>query len=351
MVDRERKFRVNHPQLSVIIPVYNAGAYIKETMRSLTGQTFSDFEVICVEDRSKDDSLSILRELARQDDRIRIIALDKNVGAGEARNVGLGHARGTYITFLDADDTIESDLYERAMALTEGGSVDQVVWGAVEEHYDAGGRHIRSVSLVPAAQDCQTYREIGQAALRLEEQTLFGYLWNSLYKGQIIRDHAIKLGNMVFYEDYFFNLEVIRHTRRLRVLDYGGYHYFKRVNASVTHRFSEDYFALSYSRVDSFYRFCLERELLTREARRILGIKLLRYTLSALARNHHPLSRMTDRERKRWLQEILQKPLYGELLGSEVSLGPVWGTLRRMVLEKNRHLLLLTGKLCYILRR
>lgn len=350
MADGERRSGLNRPQLSVIIPVYNAGAYIGETMGSLLGQTFADFEAICVEDHSKDDSLRILRELARQDDRIRIIALDQNVGAGEARNVGLSHARGTYITFLDADDTIESDLYERAMALTEGGIVDQVVWGAVEEHYDAGGRHIRSVPLIPMAADCDTPREIGQAALRLEEQTLFGYLWNSLYKGQLLRDHAIKLGNTVLYEDYFLNLEVIRHTKRLRILNYGGSHYFKRVNASVTHRFSADYFALSYSRVDSFYRFCLERELLTREARRILGTKLLRYTLSALARNHHPLSRMTGRERKRWLQETLQKPLYGELLGRDVSLGPVWGPLRRMVLEKNVHLLLLAGRLCHILR-
>ena len=95
---------MSNPQLSVIIPVYNAQDYIANTLTALLNQEFQDFEVICVNDCSPDGSLAILRQFEEADPRIHCIDLKENQGPGRARNHAIDAAKGTYITFLDADD-------------------------------------------------------------------------------------------------------------------------------------------------------------------------------------------------------------------------------------------------------
>ena len=93
-------------KVSVIIPVYNVEPYLKQCMDSVVGQTLKDIEIICVDDGSTDGSLDILREYAAEDNRIQIIE-QKNAGAGAARNNGMRHATGKYLSFLDSDDFFE----------------------------------------------------------------------------------------------------------------------------------------------------------------------------------------------------------------------------------------------------
>ena len=106
------------PQISVIIPVYNAERYLKECLDSVVNQTFKDIEIICVDDGSTDESLSILQEYASRDQRITLI-YQKNQHAGVARNVGLVQACGKYVYFLDADDWLELNACEVMYQLME----------------------------------------------------------------------------------------------------------------------------------------------------------------------------------------------------------------------------------------
>ncbi len=92
------------PSISVIVPVYNAAGCLHRSLRSVLRQTLPDFELIVVDDRSTDESAEILAGYRALDDRIRVFSTAENGGPGAARNVGLGHARGRYIAFLDADD-------------------------------------------------------------------------------------------------------------------------------------------------------------------------------------------------------------------------------------------------------
>jgi len=101
------------PLVSIIIPVHNTSAYLDDCLQSVTMQTFQDFEVLCVDDASTDDSLDKLHKWAKQDSRIQVIALSQNVKAGGARNVGIRHAKGKYVAYIDSDDYIAYDyLYE-----------------------------------------------------------------------------------------------------------------------------------------------------------------------------------------------------------------------------------------------
>ncbi len=99
-------------KVSVIIPVYNVEKYLKECLDSVVNQTLKDIEIICVNDGSTDNSLQILEEYAIKDDRITVINQD-NKGVGAARNIGLKLARGEYINFLDSDDYLDLQCYEK----------------------------------------------------------------------------------------------------------------------------------------------------------------------------------------------------------------------------------------------
>lgn len=103
----------SQPEISVIVPVYNAGEYLAPCVRSVLGQTFADWELLLVDDASTDGSLALCRSFT--DPRVRVIAKDRNEGVSEARNTGLNHARGRYITFVDADDTVHPRFLEDAL--------------------------------------------------------------------------------------------------------------------------------------------------------------------------------------------------------------------------------------------
>ena len=101
------------PALSIIVPIYNKEPWLDRCIDSLLGQTIKNIEIICIDDKSTDGSLKILREYEKKDSRIKVIVHEKNSGASAARNTGLAIATGEYAGFVDADDFVDSDFYEK----------------------------------------------------------------------------------------------------------------------------------------------------------------------------------------------------------------------------------------------
>ena len=121
--------------VSIVVPVYKSEKYIKECLDSLLNQSYSDLEIICVNDGSTDDSLSVLESYASADTRIKLYTKqNEGKGAASARNLGLSHATGTYVMFLDSDDFFESDMIESLVSRAEEFSLDLVVCSA--DRYD-----------------------------------------------------------------------------------------------------------------------------------------------------------------------------------------------------------------------
>ena len=102
--------------ISIIVPVFNAGKYIEDTIQSVRSQTYKDWELILVDDYSSDNSADYIEKLAAEDERIRLIRNDRNEGAAMARNTGIEAAQGRYIAFLDADDIWAPDKLEEELA-------------------------------------------------------------------------------------------------------------------------------------------------------------------------------------------------------------------------------------------
>ena len=103
-------------KVSIIIPVYNAEKYLREAIESVLKQTYTDFELLLINDRSTDNSMEISREYSKKDHRIVLLENNsENHGPGSTRNIGLDHATGEYIYFMDADDWIDKSLLQCAV--------------------------------------------------------------------------------------------------------------------------------------------------------------------------------------------------------------------------------------------
>lgn len=142
------------PEVSVIMPAYRTPDYIGESIASVLGQTFEDFELIIIDDHSRDSTVQKAREAAGGDERVKIIELADNRGAGPARNAGIEQARGRFIAFLDSDDLWYPDKLERQVAFMKEYAAP-LSFG----RYDYIDEQSRKVATMPAPAT-MTYNEL-----------------------------------------------------------------------------------------------------------------------------------------------------------------------------------------------
>lgn len=160
--------------ISVIVPVYNAEAYLSQTLSSVLGQTYTDLEVICVNDGSTDGSAAILGNFARKDPRLRVLTIS-NSGQSAASNHGLAVATGTYIKFIDADDVIAPDHLEHQFNAVRDfpGYLASCKWAAFYDA-DIGGASIRKESVW---QDMTAEDWLVAALTQPQGDMMAGWVW------------------------------------------------------------------------------------------------------------------------------------------------------------------------------
>jgi glycosyltransferase involved in cell wall biosynthesis len=143
-------------KLSVIVPVYNGEAHLLECLKSLASQTFADLEVLVINDGSTDGSLAIATKFSRDDPRFSVISTT-NRGVSAARNTGLEAARGTYVTFVDADDWVEPSMYQELMQPTAASAYDAVAGDLTIEQRN-GKTRVEVTSIAGGAYDAESIR-------------------------------------------------------------------------------------------------------------------------------------------------------------------------------------------------
>ncbi|OCG17025.1 glycosyltransferase family 2 protein [Gilliamella sp. WF3-4] len=194
------------PILSVVIPVYNTQMYIKKCLDSIINQSIKNIEIICVNDGSTDDSLSILKKYKELDDRIKIIN-KKNGGLSSARNVGIKYARGKYITFVDSDDFIELDAYERSLSYFRFYKVDLVYFSTRLVFEDNIAR----------IQDERYFEHKYTGLVNLSNDVVANMdvcAWNKIYKLSILKKYDIKFPEGLWYEDgpFFWSYALVSNS-------------------------------------------------------------------------------------------------------------------------------------------
>lgn len=188
--------------VSIVMPVYNASAYLREALDCLIKQTLPNIEIICVDDGSTDDSYSILQEYAKLDTRFRI-STQENSGAGAARNKGLEMAQGEYLLFLDADDIFYENMCNQMYYLCKKRKADVGIFAAKRLDMQSGKTENMNWVLQPTLLPLKKVFAGEEVADKLFQLTT-GCAWNKLFRREFVKESGLVFQNLQNANDTFF---------------------------------------------------------------------------------------------------------------------------------------------------
>lgn len=195
------------PKVSVVLPCYNVAKFMEPMFISLRNQTMKDIEIICVDDKSTDDTVKKIRYFMKYDNRIRLYKLNKNTGASHARNYGLKKSNGKYVCFLDPDDYIDDDFVEKLYkAITKTKS------DVAKAKFKVGDKYWKTHELVKENYLCFGSEHV---SAMYNKKFLLGN--NILYPEDVITG-----------EDAVFLSNLVLHTNKITTIDNSDYHYVRR---------------------------------------------------------------------------------------------------------------------------
>lgn len=199
------------PAISIIIPAHNASDTLDSCICSVQAQDFKDWELIVVDNCSTDKTIDIVERYSSEDSRIFLVN-EKEKGVSNARNTGLKYAKGAYVCFIDADDTIATDYLSSLYSKRE---YDMVVCGYCVEYTDTNSSHFEICQ--PSAVSGQL-AEIRKLLVPIFEKGFMHFCWNKLFKLSIIKDRNLTFLSIPVNEDFIFVLEYLKYTQSICVL-------------------------------------------------------------------------------------------------------------------------------------
>lgn len=229
----------NEVRVSVIMPVYNSRAYVRETARSILGQKFQGFELILVDDGSTDGSGALCDELAAKDSRVRVIH-QKNGGISRARNAGIDAARGKYIQFCDNDDECLPGFIGDNYALAEKHGADCVRFGRTYELIAPDGALLASNTLAPP--DHPPIHQPDLAGRYRDLAPLVGGIWDGMYRRSFLNEQGIRFPPEMTSgggEDHYFNTLVFDTAKTIALSPRSYYIWRRRLAHSTSLTVSE----------------------------------------------------------------------------------------------------------------
>ena len=214
--EENTKFVYDGPKVSVIIPFYNGGDFLRECLDSVARQTLKDIEIICVDDGSTDNSLAIAREFEAKDKRFTVLT-QENINAGAARNKGIAAAKGKYLSILDADDFFEKDMLQKAFDHAEKYQAQVTVFGSNQYIQETGKykempwavkRNMLPKALVFSASDIEKDRF----------RVFAGWAWDKLFLREYIQRNGLEFQSQRTTNDMFFVFSAVMRAERISVM-------------------------------------------------------------------------------------------------------------------------------------
>lgn len=262
------------PLVSVIIPVYNVENYLTECLQSILSQTFTDFEVIIIDDGSVDDSAAICDYFAKVDDRV-IVRHIKNHGPAYARNIGIQLSRGSYIMFCDSDDYVEKEWIAHFLECITPNK-DNFIFGGFQKVYLDGSVVDNRSSIVSIMNTDSVDR-----FLDLHYQSIAGFPWNALYYKDVLTKWDIRFPENSIVEDFPFVLEYASHMNYITFTGYSDNYYridnretvSKKYSKYTFRRWEEKYTAI-HNYIINHYSDIVQQEMMNRLASNYLYLFL-----------------------------------------------------------------------------
>lgn len=222
------------PKVSIIVAAYNVEAYIRRCIESLINQTLQEIEIIIVNDGSTDNTENIVRELERKDRRIKVLT-QENAGLSAARNTGIKSASANYIAFLDGDDYVHNEMYEKLYNSITQHNADMAVCGFYKVYQDNNSFEINreEYSINKKLLDGDLI-----ANFLAKHDEPFVVVWNKLYDLNIIKHNQIFFENRAFFEDVGFIPRYLYYSRKVVLVD-EPLHYYVQREGSITKKYNE----------------------------------------------------------------------------------------------------------------
>lgn len=216
-------------KLSIIVPVYNVEKYLPKCLESLIKQTLKDIEIICVNDGSMDNSLAILKKFASKDSRIRIID-NQHQGVAKTRNTGIEQSTGEYIGFVDSDDYIDIDFFEKLYNSATKSNSDIAIASIL--------KHKNFFNIYNAKYTKEETAITIQDKIKLceDKKHFFFYAWNKIYHSGFIKENNIKFSEGQIYEDVMFAIKALYYSNKIISVYGTKYHYIEHENSLTKYK-------------------------------------------------------------------------------------------------------------------
>ena len=326
-------------RVSIIIPVYNAEEHLTKCVESVLAQTEKNIEIILIDDGSRDSSLDICQAYEKQDERVRVIH-QENFGVSVARNRGIEIAVGEYIGFVDSDDWIQRDMYERLLKEAEETGAEVVMCDAITV-YSNGKIQVDTMTQLLENQILK--KSDFTPSLLLE---MAGSAWRCIYKNNKYSDKKLNprilqfpLG-IKFSEDRIFNLYAFGQANKISYIKEAYYNRYMNKKSAV-HRFHEDYFE-AYKKAAKEIEKALERAWGNEEEYQAAYLQqLVSGALMAICNYYYRTSTFKRKERKLAVERICSDIILREAIG---KIGDI-NRQTRWIIENKSNLLILYAKM------
>lgn len=237
------------PRLSIIVPVYNVQSELSKCIDSILSQTFSDFEIILIDDGSTDRSGMICDEYAKTDNRI-VVLHKKNGGVSSARNAGLAIAKGEYIAFVDSDDLIkDTNTYSALIKYLDSNKEIDIVQYPHQVIENNSITTTKSPKNQLIKHKAKLYSLLDWSNLHGKNGIITGLPWDKIYRRQCIGD--TRFDENMIYEDTQFLIRLFERTNTLYISESGMHWYIQRSNSITTTK------KITYSRRASFLKMTI----------------------------------------------------------------------------------------------
>ncbi|XZJ41468.1 glycosyltransferase [Clostridium perfringens] len=222
--------------LSIIIPVYNAEKYLDKCLDNIINQSFNNYEIILVNDGSTDNSEKIVDDYVNKYSNI-IKINKKNGGPGAARDEGLKIARGNYISFVDSDDYVDSNMLSYMMNYIKKYNCDIAICG-IYMFDDYTGKELGKIELSEENREKPLNRE--ELITLYLNNKITGHLWNKIYKRSLLIKERISFSDTKYYEDMYPTLKILDNVKYGIYVD-NCYYRYRQVNGSITKSYTEQH--------------------------------------------------------------------------------------------------------------
>ena len=292
--------------ISILMPVYNAEKYLNETIDTIKNQSFSNWELIIVDDGSIDNSKEICTKLMNDDKRIKYI-FQENLGVSHTRNVALENAQGKYIVFVDSDDLIHEDYLKILINSIEKNNSDISVCNFIERKISNTGK-VEDITREFYPKEVMEMSEMKDYIMDFGNSGLLNPLWNKIYKREIIENNNITFDEKVETgEDFIFNLQYFRKVKKISFIKDSLYYYIRRNNNSITYKYIENMYEKGWEIHWLLESFLKDMGFYNEENAYVLYGNHLTGVFSAFLNLYHDHCKLTSKEKKAYIKKIISK--------------------------------------------